>query len=487
MRLYGEVAEHERTDHGKRVGKDAGGVERGELEEVDNELGQEELGEDGDLVLARDGEEAQRAVGKVRVLHEQIPHGRDEEREQKDDHAQNAEVRADERREIEVVRLLHEIKEAGGQDHGGGGVVHEDDDAALHDARGGGVGALSIANAGKRVEPLPPVHHGFGDGLLRHGDGVRVDGGELRADAREERAVHLVLEIAEDDVGAGFLGNIVALERQLRRADAAAQERRVLHEGFDEAVVRAAQHLARGRLLHAAGGVALRVDEDTFAVALGEEQRFAEEHGGGRLPEICFGVDLAEGHIAVDEGLRVSGVGGGGQGEPEADHALEHRVVAVAVHDIQTAAAAARDEVAGDHVKAALDAQQGVERADIQFKVSRQALHGGLPSLSVKIVPDVAGNLAGGAQALGAGDETLLLLGREAGVAAVGVDVAREEGFEQGVAHALIGAKFGIGSHREDLHSAALPCAALRRRRMESLHTARLPPVGVPQMPGAFV
>ena len=92
MRLHGEVAEHERTNHGKRVGKDAGGVERGELEEVDNELGQEELGEDGDLVLARDGEEAQRAVGKVGVLHEQIPHGRDEEREQKDDHAQNAEA-----------------------------------------------------------------------------------------------------------------------------------------------------------------------------------------------------------------------------------------------------------------------------------------------------------------------------------------------------------------------------------------------------------
>ena len=91
-------------------------------------------------------------------------------------------------------------------------------------------------------------------------------------------------------------------------------------------------------------------------------------------------------------------------------------------------------------------------------------------------------------KAMHAGIElTLLLLGREAGVAAVGVDVAREEGFEQGVAHALIGAKFGIGSHREDLHSAALPCAALRRRRMESLHTARLPPVGVPQMPGAFV
>lgn len=86
---------------------------------------------------------------------------------------------------------------------------------------------------------MPPVHHGFGDGLLRHGDGVRVDGGELRADAREERAVHLVLKIAEDDVGAGFLGNFVALERQLRRADAAAQERRVLHEGFDEAVVAA--------------------------------------------------------------------------------------------------------------------------------------------------------------------------------------------------------------------------------------------------------
>ena len=107
--------------------------------------------------------------------------------------------------------------------------------------------------------------------------------------------------------------------------------------------------------------------------------------------------------------------------------------------------------------------------------------------MPVKIVPDVAGNLVGGAQALGAGDETLLLLGREPGVAAVGVDVTREEGFEQGVAHALIGAKFGIGSHREDLHSAALPCAALRRRRMESLHTARLPPVGVPQMPGAFV
>lgn len=88
----------------------------------------------------------------------------------------------------------------------------------------------------------------------------------------------------------------------------------------------------------------------------------------GRLPEICFGVDLAEGHIAVDEGLRVGGVGGGGQGEPEADHALEHRVVAVAVHDIQTAAAAARDEVAGDHVKAALDAQQGVERATSSSK-----------------------------------------------------------------------------------------------------------------------
>ena len=54
--------------------------------------GQEKLGEDGDsysLVTAR---KLSALLGRSGILHEQIPHGRDEEREQKDDHAQDAEV-----------------------------------------------------------------------------------------------------------------------------------------------------------------------------------------------------------------------------------------------------------------------------------------------------------------------------------------------------------------------------------------------------------
>ena len=155
----------------------------------------------------------------------------------------------------------------------------------------------------------------------------------------------------------------------MRVADAAAQQRGVDHQRLDEAVVGTAQDFARRRLLHAAGGELLGVDEGALGEALGEEQRLAEEHAGHRLFEVVFHVHLGEGDIMVDELLHRLRLHGGGHAQQMVEDALDDRVVAVTVDGVDAAVPPSGVKVAGDDVVAALCAEQGVQPLRVALEI----------------------------------------------------------------------------------------------------------------------
>ena len=165
MRLHGKIAEHQRADHGKGVGKDRGRVERGKLQKIHDKLRKQELRQQRHLVIPRDGKKVQPLFRAGRVLDEQIPNRRDKKREHKDHVAQNAQVRSHKGWEIKVICLLHKVKKVRGQEHRRRRVIDKNDDVSLHDARRCGVRPLGVAHLGKRIPPLR-LHHGFRHALL---------------------------------------------------------------------------------------------------------------------------------------------------------------------------------------------------------------------------------------------------------------------------------------------------------------------------------
>ena len=117
MRLHRKIAEHERAEHTEGVGKDVGRIERGELQKVHDEFRQQQLGKDRHGIVAIDRQKLKTRLRARGVLDQQKPHGRDKHREQEHDDAQDAEVRPDQGRKIEVVRLLHKVKKVRRQNH----------------------------------------------------------------------------------------------------------------------------------------------------------------------------------------------------------------------------------------------------------------------------------------------------------------------------------------------------------------------------------
>ena len=165
------------------------------------------------------------------------------------------------------------------------------------------------------------------------------------------------------------------LEHELRVTNAAAQQRRVGDKRFDEAVVRAAQHLARRRLLHPARGILLRVDQRAFVITLDQQRHLAQKYACHRVFDTFLGVYLVECDVSVDELLHRLRIADILERQPEAQHPLNNRVVAVTVHHPQPRPPAADIQVARDHIKAPPHAKQIIQRAGVFLVVCRKKLH----------------------------------------------------------------------------------------------------------------
>ena len=100
-------------------------------------------------------------------------------------------------------------------------------------------------------------------------------------------------------------------------------------------VVRAAQHLARRRLLHPARGILLRVDQCALVIALDQQRHLAQKYACHRVFDTFLGVYLVECDVSVDELLHRLRVANVSERQPEAQHPLNNRVVAVTVHHPQ--------------------------------------------------------------------------------------------------------------------------------------------------------
>ena len=83
--------------------------------------------------MGRVGEpdEVQPGGDGLRVLQKGQPQRGQDEGQDGDQHPGQAQVGAGDRGEVIVVRLLDDIKDGGGEDHGCRGIVHQDDDIAL--------------------------------------------------------------------------------------------------------------------------------------------------------------------------------------------------------------------------------------------------------------------------------------------------------------------------------------------------------------------
>ena len=261
------------------------------------------------------------------------------------------------------------------QDHRRGRVVHEHDDVTFHDAGRRGVGPLGVADFRKRRPPLLLPHHRLSDALLAHRNRAHVDLCKLLPHLVEQLSVDLVFQIAEHHVRARAVRHLVTFERKLRVANAAAQQRRVGDKRFDEAVVRAAQHLARRRLLHPARGILLRVDQRALVIALDQQRHLAQKYACHRVFDVLLGVYLVECDVSVDELLHRLRVANVSERQPEAQHPLNNRVVAVTVHHPHPRPPAADIQVARDHIKAPPHAKQIIQRAGVFLVVCRKKLH----------------------------------------------------------------------------------------------------------------
>ena len=163
----------------------------------------------------------------------------------------------------------------------------------------------------------------------------------------------------------------MALQRELRVADAAAQQRCIGDERFDKPVVRAAQHLAGGGLFHAARGKLFCVEQRAFVIPLDEQRHFPQKYACHRVFDALLRIHFAERDVSVDELLHRLRIADIFERQPEAQHPLDDRIVTVAVHDPQPRPLSADHQIARDHVKAPPYAKQIIQRAHIFLVICR--------------------------------------------------------------------------------------------------------------------
>ena len=223
---------------------------------------------------------------------------------------------------------------------------------------------------------------------MAHRDRAHIDLCKLLPHLVEQLAIDLILKIAEHHIRARAVRHLVAFQRKLRVADAAAQQCRVCYKRFDESIVRAAQHLTRRRLLYAAGRKLLCVDQRARVKSVDEQQQFPQKYARHRGFDALLGIHLAEGDVSVDELLHRLRAVDVSERQPETQHPLNDCVIAVTVHDPQPRAFPADVQIARDHIKAAPHAKQGVQCTHIFLKIRRQAIHSRPPAIRFSFIMD---------------------------------------------------------------------------------------------------
>ncbi|MPM77140.1 hypothetical protein SDC9_124140 [bioreactor metagenome] len=123
---------------------------------------------------------------------------------------------------------------------------------------------------------------------------MNVHPGQLFPNLLQHLSVHPVLHVAQHHVRPAPTPNLVALHGQLRVSDTAAQQRHVWHHGFHKSVVGASQYLSVRRLIHAPGGIALRVHHRPAGKPLHQEQSFPQQDGGADVLQILRHIRLGK-------------------------------------------------------------------------------------------------------------------------------------------------------------------------------------------------
>ena len=220
--------------------------------------------------LALYQDEAQPVRNPFGMRYQQIPRRRHEQRQQKDEISEEPQIRAGQRREIVVVRLLHEVEYAGREYHRLRRGVAEDNHASLEYLRGGGVGTLCVAEFRERIVPAA-LYQALGETLLSEGQGVYVDRAYLFAEHRDVFSVGDAVDVGKDDIRLRETPDCQFFKGQPRVAYPAADEGRVSLYGFDEAVVSSSEDAVVLGLLDAARRVAPHVEDYSGGAEILEE------------------------------------------------------------------------------------------------------------------------------------------------------------------------------------------------------------------------
>ena len=153
----------------------------------------------------------------------------------------------------------------------------------------------------------------------------------------------------------------MTFQRQCRIPDTAPQQGRVGHDALHKAVVTAPQHLAGVRLLHAAGGVLLGVQQYAAVIAVDDQQRFTGKHAHHHVMDLRHRRRVRHRYIGRQKCRQIRDAFQAAHRQQPPDHPLDQGILRIAVHHPQPRPPSAYADLAAHHIEIAPYAQQIVQ------------------------------------------------------------------------------------------------------------------------------
>ena len=153
----------------------------------------------------------------------------------------------------------------------------------------------------------------------------------------------------------------MAFQRQCRIPDTAPQQGRVGHDALHKAVVTAPQHLAGVRLLYAAGGVLLGVQQHAAVIAVNDQQRLSGKHAHHHGMDLRHCRRVRHRNIGRQKCRQVRDAFQAAHRQQPPDHPLDQGILRIAVHHPQPRPPLAYTNLTAHHIEIAPYAQQVVQ------------------------------------------------------------------------------------------------------------------------------
>ena len=267
-------------------------------------------------------------------------------------------------REIIVICLVCDGKEADGKNHGGRRIVHQNDDASFQYRSGRGIRPLCKTKSWKWIIP-GAWQKKFCQAFLVHGQGIRMD--VLNPFSEQIQAVFIILpfHVTEDDVSVRTVPCIQHLHMKPGGADTSADQCRVKNNGFHETVPGTPEGPVFQRLLNSPGRIGTAVDGQASFYAGKKQTGHAGQQIMNHTVHIFQNFCL---HIRKESGLKSLRRGGKVfrfQAVEIFQDLFQNLIFYKSVNKEQAGALSADDQPLLQNVKIVVDAEQAAEICDV--------------------------------------------------------------------------------------------------------------------------